>query len=124
MYGFINAYDTTTNGSYVIQFISVAYTLQNNTQIDGRFISSDELVVRAQYLCSTQENYNWYWKQQSLQHNSIVPKCTIIHPCLDVIIITYVQDVPKTVCDMIQAKKAMQGHPIFMTDADYDYILD
>ena len=25
---------------------------------------------------------------------------------------------------MIQAKKSIQRHPIIMTDADYDYILD
>ena len=31
MYGAINTYDTTTNVFYVIQFISEAYTLQNNS---------------------------------------------------------------------------------------------
>ena len=35
MYGAINTDDTTTNGLYVIQFLSEAYTLQNNTTIDG-----------------------------------------------------------------------------------------
>ena len=62
MYGFINTDDTTTNVFYVIQFISEAYTLQNSTQIDVQVISADELVVKAQYLCSMQENYNWYCK--------------------------------------------------------------
>ena len=54
MYGAIDTYDTTTNGFYVIQFISEAYTLQNNTQIDRQVISDIELVVKAQYLCSVQ----------------------------------------------------------------------
>ena len=49
----------------------------------------------------------------------MVPTRTIIHPFLDV-----VQDIPKTVCKMIQAKEAVRRHPICMTDADYDYILD
>ena len=40
MYGAINTYDTTPNGLYVIQFISEAYTLQNNTTIDGQVISA------------------------------------------------------------------------------------
>ena len=40
MYGDINIDDTTTNGFNLIQFISEAYTLQNNTTIDGQFISS------------------------------------------------------------------------------------
>ena len=34
MYGSINADYTTTNGFYVIQFLSYAYTLQNNITID------------------------------------------------------------------------------------------
>ena len=49
-YGAINTAETTTNGFYVIMFISEAYTLKNNTAIDGKIISADELVVKAQYL--------------------------------------------------------------------------
>ena len=62
-YGAINTSDTTKNGCYVIMFISEAKTLQNNTTIDGHFNSEGELVVKAQYICSTKENTNWYWKQ-------------------------------------------------------------
>ena len=40
MYGTINIYDTTTNGFYVIQFLSDAYTLQTNTKIDRQVIST------------------------------------------------------------------------------------
>ena len=60
--------NTTKNGFYVIQFLSEAYTLQNNTTIDGQVISAGQLVIRDQYLLSIQENTNWYWKQQPLQH--------------------------------------------------------
>ena len=55
MYGAINTDGTTTNGLYVIWLISEEYTLQNNTTIDGKFISAGKLVVKAQYLCSMQE---------------------------------------------------------------------
>ena len=48
MYDAINTDDTKINGFYVIQFISEAYTLQNNTQIDRKFISAGELFVKAQ----------------------------------------------------------------------------
>ena len=58
--GVINTADTTTNGFYVIHFISEAYMLQNNTQIYRQVISAGELVVKAQYLYSIQENTNWY----------------------------------------------------------------
>ena len=123
-YDAINIADTTTNGSYVINLISEAYTLQNNTTIDGDIISAGELVVKAQYLCSMQDDTNRYWKQQPLQHNIIVLTCTIIHPRLDVVGIIYVQDIPKTFCNRIQAKTSIQIHPIFLKDADYYYILD
>ena len=70
-----------------------------------------------------QENSNLYWKQQSLQQNIIVTTRTILHPCLDVVRIKDVQDIPKTVCNRIKAKKSIQRHTICLTDADYDYIL-
>ena len=120
MYGVINTDDTTKNGFYVIIFISEAYTLQNNTKIDGKMISSGELVVKAQYICSMQENTNWYWEKQSLQQNIMVPTRTILHPCIDVVRIKYVHDIPKTVCNRIQSKKSIQRHPIFMKYADYE----
>ena len=92
-------------------------------QMDLQFISDGELVFKAQYLCSTQENTNWYWKQQPLQQTIIVPKRTILHPRLDVIIIRYVQDIHKNVCNSIQ-EKSIQRHPFSMTDADCGYSLD
>ena len=39
MYGAINIDYTTTNGFYVIKFMSEAYTILTNTQIDGQVIS-------------------------------------------------------------------------------------
>ena len=50
MYGAINTDENTTNGLYVIQFISEAYMLQNNTTINGQVISAGGLVVKVQYL--------------------------------------------------------------------------
>ena len=54
MYCAIITDDTTTNILYVIRFLSDAYTLKNNTIIDGQVISTGKLVVKAQYLCSVQ----------------------------------------------------------------------
>ena len=39
-YGAINTTDTTSNGFYVIMFTSEAYTLQENTTIDGQIITA------------------------------------------------------------------------------------
>ena len=124
MYGAINTDDTTTNGFYGIQFVSDSYTLQSHTTIDGKVISDGELFVKAQYLCSVKENTNWYWKQQPLQQTIIVPTRTIIHPRLEVIIIRYLQDIPKKIFFRNEAKKEIQRHPIIVIDADYDSIID
>ena len=51
-----------------------------------------------------QENTNWYWKKQPMQQTIIVPTHKILHPRLDVIVIIYVQDIPKNLCNNIQAK--------------------
>ena len=104
MYGYINTDDNTSNGLYLIQLLSEAYTLQNNTTIYGQVISAGELVFKAQYLCSMQENTNWYWKQQPLQHTIIPPTRTIIHARLHVIIIRYVQEIPRNLCSRKRAK--------------------
>ena len=57
-YGAINTTDTSTNGFYVIMFISDAYTLQENTTIYGQILIAGELVVNAKYLCSMQVDTN------------------------------------------------------------------
>ena len=57
-------------------------------------------------------------------NNIAVPTLTILHPFLDVVRITYFQDIPNTVCNRIQAKKSIQRHTICMIDYNYDYILD
>ena len=71
-----------------------------------------------------QENTNWYWKQQPLQQTIIVPTRTILHTHLEVIKIGYVQDIPNKFFARSEAKKSIQRHPISVTDADYDYIMD
>ena len=42
MYGAINTDDNKSNGFYVIQLFSEAYTLQNNPATDGQVISAGE----------------------------------------------------------------------------------
>ena len=38
--------------------------------------------------------------------------------------IRYVQDIPKKLCSRNEAEKEIQGHPIIVTNADYEYIMD
>ena len=102
IYVAINKADSTKNEFYAIKFISEEYKLQNNTTIDEQFISASELVVKAQYICSMQENTIWYWKQQPLQQTIIFLTRTILHTRLDVIIIRYVKDIPKNICSRNQ----------------------
>ena len=93
-----------------------------NTTIDGDNIYDVELVAKAKYIYSIQEITIWYWQKQILQHTIIVLTCTILHPRLDGAEITDIQDVPKSVCNKIQGKKAIQRYTICLTDTDYDYI--
>ena len=71
-YEAIHTTDTTTNVFYVIIFTSRAYKLQENTTIDGHFLTSGELVVKAQYIYSMQVDTNWYWDPYPQQHVSTV----------------------------------------------------
>ena len=89
-YGAINTADTSTNGFYVIMFTSGAYTLQENTKIDGQIITAGELVVKAKYLCSMQVDTNWYCNQQPKHHVITVTTRTILHPQLEVEAITII----------------------------------
>ena len=104
----IKTTDTTTNGFYVIMFTSEEYTLQNNTTIDGQVMTSGELVVKAQYICSIQVDTNWYQNQHP-QHNVItVPTRTILHPRLEFNAVTYFHTIPKSVCTRTKAKNPYQ----------------
>ena len=59
-YGDINPTDTSTNRFYVIMFTSGEYKLQENTTVDGKIITTGELVVKLQYICSMQVDTNCY----------------------------------------------------------------
>ena len=104
-YGAINTTDTSTNGFYVIMFTSGSYTLQENTTIDGKIITAGELVVKAPYNCSMLIYTNWYYNQQPKHHVITVPTRTILHPQLEVNVVTDFQSVLTSVCTRTQAKK-------------------
>ena len=104
-YGAINTTDTAKNGFYVIIFTSEAYKLQDNTTIDEKIITAGKLVVKAQYLSSLQGDTNWCWNQHPQQNIIIVPTRTIIHAQLEVNSLTYLHDIPKSVCNRKQEKK-------------------
>ena len=106
-YGAINTVDTETNGFYVIIFTSEAYTLQDNTPIDGKITTSGELFVEAQYLCSIKVDTNWYWNQHPQHHGITVITHTVLHPILEFNTVTYFHVIPKSVYNRTQAKKAI-----------------
>ena len=55
------------------------------------------MVVKAQYLCSTQVDTNWYWIQQPKQNFITVPTKTILHPQLEVNAIIDFHKIPTSV---------------------------
>ena len=89
-------------------FTSEAYTLQDNTTIDGQIINAGGLVVKAQYFCSMQVDTNWYCNQHTQQHVIKVPTRTILHPQLKFNSVIYFHAIPKSVCNRTQEKDLYQ----------------
>ena len=105
-------------------FTSEAYTLQYNTTVDGKIITSGELVFKEQYLFSMKVYTNCYLNQQPQQHVITVPTRTILNPLLGVNAVTYSHAIPKCVCNRTQAKKTITRKIICLTDYECDYILE
>ena len=53
-----------------------------------------------------------------------MPTRTILHTQIELNVIKYFHSIPTSVCSRTQAKKSILRQPIFLTDADYDYILE
>ena len=121
-YGAINTTDTKTNGFYVILLTSEAYTFHENTTVYGKNITAQELVFKAQYICSMQVDTNWYWYQQPKNHVITMPTRTILHPQLEVLAVTDIHAITTTVCTREKTKESISRQPICLTDSDYDYI--
>ena len=71
-----------------------------------------------------QENTNWYWDQKNHQQVLIYPTQTIVHPCIDVVAVKDVHDIPKSICNRNHAKQALKKHPICLTEYDHGYIVE
>ena len=70
-----------------------------------------------------ENNTYCYWGQLKQHNNSIVPTRTILHPCLDVMSVTDANHITNIVYNRNQARKALKGHPIFLTDSDHNFII-
>ena len=95
-----------------------------NTTVYGKNITAQELVFKAQYICSMQVDTNWYWYQQPKNHVITMPTRTILHPQLEGDAITDFHAIPTSICSRTQAKKAISRQPICLSDFDYNYILE
>ena len=69
-------------------------------------------------------NKNWYWEQTHKQKFIVVPTHKIYHNCIDVIVVKYVQDTPKTFCNTNQEHQASKRRPICINESNHEYILD
>ena len=59
-YGIINIYDPDSEGFYLVQFISISFTLQDTIYIKGDIINEWSLVCDAKYTIPEQECSRWY----------------------------------------------------------------
>ena len=63
----MNTRDTTKSFYYVVNYVSEAYTLQENTPYYGKTNTTGKLVVKAQYLSCMRAKTKWYWKKTQYQ---------------------------------------------------------
>ena len=66
------------------------------------------MVVKAQYICSIQIDTNWYCNQQPKHYVITVPTRTILHPQLEVNMITDFHAITTSICSNTQAKNPSQ----------------
>ena len=67
---------------------------------------------------------NWYRNQQTKYHVTTVPTRTILHPQLEVNLVTDFNAIPRCICTRTQANKFISRNPVCLTDSEYDYILE
>ena len=60
----------------------------------------------------------------SAKNNIIVTTHTILNPCLDVMTVNELKQIPNIVCNRNQARKSIQRRTICLIESDNDYILD
>ena len=96
-YGAMNTDDTTTMVDYVVKFVSVASTSQENITTYGHVSKIGELSVRAEYLISTKTKTNGYWEQKVNQQSIIFSNSTYFYLYHDVSVVKYVAYVPRTI---------------------------
>ena len=94
-------------------FKTGAYTLKENTTIDGQIITAGELVVKSKDLCSMQVDTNWYFNQQPKHHVITVPTRKILHPQLEFDAVTDFQAISTSVCSRTQAKIHLKAAYMF-----------
>ena len=63
-------------------------------------------------------------REKQQQQVIIVPTCNILNPCLNVIVIKYIHDMPRSVCNINQPKQDLQRHHKWLNDSDNNYIID
>ena len=69
-----------------------------------------------------QENKNCYWDKNQ-QQVTIVPTHTIVHPCIEIMVVKYFQDIPRSVFNINQSRQALQIRTIRLTESDNDFII-
>ena len=70
------------------------------------------------------ENTKWYWEHNQKQQVIVVPTHNIVHTCIGVILVKYVHDIPKSICNRNQAGQDLKRHHICLTDSDHYSIID
>ena len=98
-------------------------TFLEDNATDVQVFKSGGLTVRAAYLRSIKYNTNSYLEPENNQSVLILSTLTIEHTCLDVSVVTYMSDIPRSYLNGNQSTIAIPMIPIFVTNKDQYYIL-
>ena len=90
--------------------------------VEKQVIKAGEIIVKPEFLIIMKNYTKWHWQQLGTQESIIIENCTIFHPCLDMSSIKDVAEIPISSCNKKQARRAVQIHPICISDEDHDYI--
>ena len=84
-YGTIDADYSLCHGYYIIKFSSSPYSLQSYLSIDGRVISSDEMVSEGTNSFPININFHYYVLQKNKFNNTIIFIRTMINGNVNII---------------------------------------
>ena len=120
-YGAVNANDQSTDGFYIVKFLSTVYTLQHDELVDNEILKAGSLVTDAEYMSPAMKDSLWYVKSGLEPVKVNMKKVLVSNIYVD--IVTSTSELDYSMSTMTQ-EDVIQKEPFKLSADDYDNILD